>query len=178
MNNLFEDKSNLQKEQDVTNYIIQNIDNSKNIPINIIKQIMENKLKEYQNKYSKLNLIEIKYQYYQNKGIASVNQYDLNIIHINLWNFILQLYDKIIDYEQKIKFNYGEMRDEVIKQYGEYVQNFVIEFEDQYKIIGHALSHIIDFEYYGVKSNIHDENWQKIFEKITGTTPNPQYFID
>lgn len=178
MHNLFEEVTNSHKEQNVTNYIISNKDDENNIPISIIKQVLENKLQEFQNKYSKLNLVSLKFQYYQNQNIASVNQYDLNVIHINLWKFIMQIYDDIIDYDEKIKFNYGDEREDIIKHYKDFVTSFVIEFEDQYKIIGHQLSHIIDYEYNGYKENIHDEDWEKIFEKIVGTTPNPKYFVD
>ena len=90
----------------------------------------------------------------------------------------MQIYDDIIDYDEKIKFNYGDEREDIIKHYKDFVTSFVIEFEDQYKIIGHQLSHIIDYEYNGYKENIHDEDWEKIFEKIVGTTPNPKYFVD
>lgn len=178
MKNLFESVENSQKEKDAMNDLVEHADNYNNIPVPIIKRILNDKLKEYQTKYKKLNLVGLKYQYYQSETLASVNQFDLNVIHINLWKFILQIHDQIIDYEEKIKFNYGEMRDEIIKQYTQFVQNAIIQFEDQYKIIGHALSHIIDYEYNGYKENIHDDTWKEIFKKIVGTAPNPEYFVD
>lgn len=178
MKNLFEDVENSQKEKDVTSYLVENADNYNNIPVPIIKKILDSKLKEYQKKYPKLKLVGLKYQYYQGETLASVNQFDLNVIHINLWKFILQIYDQIKDYEEKLKFNYGDMRDELTKQYTQFVQKSITEFEDQYKVIGHALSHVIDYEYNGYKENIHDDTWKEIFEKIVGSAPNPEYFVD
>ena len=178
MKNLFESVANSQKEKDVNSYLVENVDNYNNIPVPIIKQILLQKLKDYQKKYPKLKPVSLKFQYYQGETLASVNQFDLNIIHINLWKFIMQIYDQIVDYEEKIKFNYGEMRDEVTKQYREFVQNSITEFEDQYKVIGHSLSHIIDYEYNGFKENNHNNTWKEIFKKIVGVTPNLDYFVD
>lgn len=163
MKNLFEDVTINQRDQQISNYITEHINDENNELFKAIKDVLENKLKQYQQKYPKLKIVNIKYESFEGDNIASVNEYDLNTIHVNLWRIIDSMWDNM---------NWNA------ENFYQNTKDFMVQYEDTYQLIGHELAHIIDYEYNGFKENIHDEDWMKIYEKITGMTPNPQYFVD
>ena len=163
MKNLFEDVSNNKRDQHITNYIAEHINNENDLLISAIREVLEGKLKQYQQKYPKLKKVTIKYESFEGDNIASVNEYDLNTIHVNLWRIIDSMWDDM---------NWDA------EDFYQNTKRFIVQYEDNYQLIGHELAHVIDYEYNGFRQNKHDQDWEKIFEKITGTSPNPQYFVD
>lgn len=177
MKNLFEAVEEQNKEQVIMNYVLENKLNDKNIVIPMIKQVLENKLDQFKKKDKDFENVNLNYQdCIIGPTKFEINQYELETIHINLWKFIEQIYDDITLYEDKIK---NEKNTEQQKnEFSSFVKKYITNFERNYQIIGHALSHIKDYSDNGFRNNKHDKKWQKIFKEIVGTEPNLTNFVD
>ena len=176
MKNLFEAVEEKNKEQIIMDYVQENKLNNRNIVIPTIKEILENKLDEYKKKMNEFEDVTLNYEDCMISPTAfEINQYEQNIIHINLWKFINEIWDDIDLWETKIKNDQDKKN---VNGFKKFLTTYMTNFERSNQIIGHALSHIKDYSDNGFRNNKHDKKWQKIFKEITGSEPNLTNFVD
>lgn len=140
----------INRDRDLQEYIM-NISMEKNNPIiKNIKEIFTNKLNYFKTKFRpEFNDIILDFEdCYQDDIAACVNDYQLNVIHINMWRI------------------FKEIQDLLDNSNIEQIKEKVISFINKNKIIAHELAHIVDVKKNGTTTQHHGISFKKELNRL------------